>query len=219
MSKLSHIPSGLDDPSLLAIEFALSFDVAGGYVFEDSFQYRFGIARPVAMQPRSMTDMSENWNSAANVDRNDHSSLDPDRGGAGSNAGAASTNTLAARDAGGQASGSDASKSTLRSFDETTSERAPSTARADAATLSSENASTLAAPSIFETRVAASADDAEERSTGSMSLSSSDLELTVDDGVGQAVGIRFIGVDIPKGAIITNAYIQFTVDEVSTGTI
>ena len=39
-----------------------------------------------------------------------------------------------------------------------------------------------------------------------------------DDGTntGQTVGIRFTGIDIPEGAIITAAYIQFQVDEVDT---
>lgn len=64
--------------------------------------------------------------------------------------------------------------------------------------------------------VAAGSDDAEEASTGSMSLSSSDLEL-VNDGGAQTVGIRFTGVSIPLGATITNAYVQFTADEVTTG--
>jgi hypothetical protein len=61
-------------------------------------------------------------------------------------------------------------------------------------------------------------DDVEERSTGSMYTNSSDLEL-VDDGskIDQLIGIRFTGIDIPQGAIITAAYIQFQVDEVSTG--
>jgi hypothetical protein len=58
-------------------------------------------------------------------------------------------------------------------------------------------------------RVNASTDDAEEQSSGSMSLTSSDLEL-VDN---QVVGMRFNNIDIPQGAQIENAYIQFTVDE------
>lgn len=64
----------------------------------------------------------------------------------------------------------------------------------------------------FEVRVAAGSDDAEESASGSVSLTSSDLEL-VNDGSDQAVGIRFAGVAIPQGATITNAYVQFQVDE------
>jgi VCBS repeat-containing protein len=64
----------------------------------------------------------------------------------------------------------------------------------------------------IEVRVAASADDAEESSSGSVSLSSGDLEL-VYDGSNQTVGMRFNGISIPKGSTITSAYVQFTVDE------
>jgi len=72
-------------------------------------------------------------------------------------------------------------------------------------------------PTTFEKRVVSGLDDVEQNASGSMSVNSSDLEL-VDDGsaVGQTIGIRFTGIDIPQGAIITNAYIQFQVDEVST---
>ena len=59
-------------------------------------------------------------------------------------------------------------------------------------------------------------DDAEEASDGSMDLGSSDLEL-VDESSNQTVGIRFTNVKIPSGAAITNAYIQFTVDETDSG--
>jgi len=64
----------------------------------------------------------------------------------------------------------------------------------------------------LEVRVAASSDDAEESASGSMSLTSSDLEL-VYDGSNQTVGLRFNGISIPRGATIVNAYIQFQVDE------
>ena len=63
-----------------------------------------------------------------------------------------------------------------------------------------------------EVRVAASSDDAEEQATGGVSLTSSDLEL-VFDGSNQTVGMRFTGVDIPPGAEIVTAYVQFQVDE------
>jgi hypothetical protein len=73
------------------------------------------------------------------------------------------------------------------------------------------------APVIFEKRVISGADDVEERgSSGSMSTTSTDLELVFDNTTGQIVGIRFTGIAIPQGAIITNAYIQFKTDEVST---
>ena len=69
----------------------------------------------------------------------------------------------------------------------------------------------------FEKRIVSGLDDVEQNPSGSMYINSTDLEL-VDDGtiVGQTVGIRFTGIGIPQGTIITNAYIQFQVDEVST---
>ena len=74
-------------------------------------------------------------------------------------------------------------------------------------------------PTIFERRVASSADDVEQVAKGTMSLNSGDLELTTDGTKVQTVGIRFTGIDIPPGAIITNAYIQFTVDTVASGAV
>jgi len=66
-----------------------------------------------------------------------------------------------------------------------------------------------------EIRVASGSDDAEERSSGRMSLTSSDLELVYDRGI-QKVGMRFNGVGIPQGATIVKAYVQFKVDEVNS---
>jgi len=74
-----------------------------------------------------------------------------------------------------------------------------------------------ASANVFETRVSSDNDDAEEKvSNGDMYLDSSDLEL-VNDGGDQLIGMRFTGVSIPQGATITNAYIQFTVDELDSG--
>jgi VCBS repeat-containing protein len=69
-------------------------------------------------------------------------------------------------------------------------------------------------PSMVDVRVATGNDDAEERQSGTMYLTSSDLEL-VDDGsrIDQTIGMRFTGIDIPQGAIITAASIQFQTDE------
>jgi hypothetical protein len=75
----------------------------------------------------------------------------------------------------------------------------------------------MAIPSqIFEKRVVSGADDVEQGASGSMSLTSSDLELVTDGTNTQRVGLRFTGIDIPEGAIITNAYIQFRTDEVGS---
>ena len=57
-------------------------------------------------------------------------------------------------------------------------------------------------------------DDAEEKkSNGSVSRGSGDLELGNDrsdlTGSNLIVGVRYQGVDVPQGAVITNAYIRF----------
>ncbi len=72
-----------------------------------------------------------------------------------------------------------------------------------------------AGQNTVDVRVAKGVDDVEESSTGSMYVNSSDLEL-VYDGSNQVVGMRFRGVSVPKGATITNAYLQFKVDETSS---
>jgi hypothetical protein len=70
---------------------------------------------------------------------------------------------------------------------------------------------------ILDIPIRTGADDAEENnSSGAVSLGSSDLELTTDGTTVQTVGLRFTNVTVPRGATITNAYVQFSVDEVST---
>jgi outer membrane protein assembly factor BamB len=66
----------------------------------------------------------------------------------------------------------------------------------------------------FVVPVAHGDDDAEEGEIGSVRLTSSDLELTEDDGK-QTVGIRFASVPVPQGARVKRAYVQFEVDEPS----
>lgn len=61
-------------------------------------------------------------------------------------------------------------------------------------------------------RVSHADDDAEETETGMVDLSSSDLELTFDDG-NQTIGLRFDSVPLSKDAEILEAYLQFTCDE------
>ncbi|NND13970.1 MAG: hypothetical protein HKO10_08395, partial [Acidimicrobiia bacterium] len=70
--------------------------------------------------------------------------------------------------------------------------------------------------SVVDVRVSANSDDAEEDATGPVDLGSSDLELVYDSGGNQTVGIRFASVNIPKGASVANAYVQFQVDEINT---
>ncbi len=73
----------------------------------------------------------------------------------------------------------------------------------------------VAADIIFERRVNSSSDDAEEQTSGSVGLTSSDLEL-VQESSAQQIGIRFQGMDIPPGATIVNAWVQFQADETDT---
>ena len=66
----------------------------------------------------------------------------------------------------------------------------------------------------FTKQVSQPSDDAEEKvSNGHIDLSSSDLELVDEGGSKQEVGIRFNDITIPQGAIISSAFVQFTVDE------
>jgi MSHA biogenesis protein MshQ len=71
-----------------------------------------------------------------------------------------------------------------------------------------------------EIRVSSKHDDAEELiSDGNMYRDSSDLELGYDDYAGglQIVGMRFQSVNIPQGATINSAYIDFETDETDSG--
>ena len=62
----------------------------------------------------------------------------------------------------------------------------------------------IAAIQIVDVQVNSGGDDAEESDT-SVSLTSSDLELTVDKGINQTIGIRFNNVNVPDTAIISRA--------------
>jgi len=68
---------------------------------------------------------------------------------------------------------------------------------------------------VIERRISSGANDVEERADGSVYRDSSDLEL-VYDRQEQIVGLRFNKLDLPAGATVTNAWIQFEVDEVNT---
>jgi len=71
-----------------------------------------------------------------------------------------------------------------------------------------------------DVRIADSSDDVEEdvASGGGMELGSSDLELGHEGAASatslQTVGVRFTGVDIPKGVTIKKAWVQFAADDV-----
>jgi len=72
---------------------------------------------------------------------------------------------------------------------------------------------------IWETRISSGSDDAEEDvSGGGVDLTSSDLELFHDGGRLQVIGLRFVDIPIPKGAIIDDAFVEFTCDEIGGGT-
>ncbi|WP_418639516.1 fibronectin type III domain-containing protein [Winogradskyella sp.] len=71
--------------------------------------------------------------------------------------------------------------------------------------------------------IIASGDDAEEFiSTGVVSYTSSDLEFVTDTdnatNYDQIIGLRFNNINIPKGATIHRAYVQFQADEATSDT-
>ena len=77
--------------------------------------------------------------------------------------------------------------------------------------------------STIEVSITAGADDAEEfasavggETVGAVNLTSSDLELCFDSE-NQYVGMLFRDMQIPVGATVTNAYVQFTVDKAVEG--
>ena len=66
--------------------------------------------------------------------------------------------------------------------------------------------------------IATKADDAEQSvSSGSVSLTGSDLELGADGPTPQLVGLRFAAAGVPPAATVVEAHVRFQVDEVSTG--
>ncbi|TWX70672.1 hypothetical protein ESZ36_03135 [Colwellia demingiae] len=72
-----------------------------------------------------------------------------------------------------------------------------------------------------QVRINSSNDAAEELiSDGKMYRNSTDLEFSYDSFAGglQIIGMRFKSVDIPKGATINSAYIEFETDERDSGT-
>jgi hypothetical protein len=76
----------------------------------------------------------------------------------------------------------------------------------------------------IDSKIANGNDDVEERlaRANEIDITSSDLEFPHEDaGMGdpQVIGLRFIDIAVPKGATITNASIQFKVDETKDGTL
>ena len=68
---------------------------------------------------------------------------------------------------------------------------------------------------VLNIPITASADDAEEAASGSVSRNNGDLELALD-ATPQTVGLRFQSVSVPQGATILSAYVQFRADEKSS---
>lgn len=61
--------------------------------------------------------------------------------------------------------------------------------------------------------ITASSDDAEQnKNNNNVNLTSSDLEMMTDGGTPQLIGLRFTNLNIPQGAYIESAFIQFTAD-------
>jgi hypothetical protein len=70
----------------------------------------------------------------------------------------------------------------------------------------------------LSTRISTGIDDVEEYNNGTILTNSDDIELVYDSNStgNQTVGLRFRGITIPKGAVITKSYLKFTTDEVTT---
>ncbi|MFE8070300.1 Ig-like domain-containing protein [Marinobacteraceae bacterium S3BR75-40.1] len=68
----------------------------------------------------------------------------------------------------------------------------------------------------LEKRISSGMDDVEERAGGNMYTDSSDIELVYDNNGDQTVGLRFTGIEVPQGATITRAWVQFTADETNS---
>ena len=79
---------------------------------------------------------------------------------------------------------------------------------------------------VIDIQISEKNDDVEELENGAIWKNNKDLELCYDDYVSnsqglvghQHIGLRFQNVNIPQGAAISNAYIQFTADETDSET-
>ncbi|MAQ75226.1 MAG: hypothetical protein CL613_02700 [Aquimarina sp.] len=71
-------------------------------------------------------------------------------------------------------------------------------------------------PNTVEVAITQGSDDVEEDKNGAIYDNSSDLELVYDsynNSSYQVIGLYFRGLNVPRNANITNAYLQFTADE------
>ncbi|MFT4563407.1 MAG: type IV pilus assembly protein PilY1, partial [Gammaproteobacteria bacterium] len=80
-----------------------------------------------------------------------------------------------------------------------------------------ERAAGTCTPGTTTSRIIAGADDAESRLGGSLVYSdtSSDLQISREDGYEQIIGMRFRSVSIPAGTNITDARLTFTINDTS----
>lgn len=69
----------------------------------------------------------------------------------------------------------------------------------------------------LQSKISSGDDDAEEASDGVVNLSSSDLEM-VQEATTQTIGLRFRNISIPANTTILEASLEFTVDEIHSGT-
>ncbi len=70
-----------------------------------------------------------------------------------------------------------------------------------------------APPALFNLPISSGVNDADEAQGGTVQRNIADLELGTGSSVPSTAALRFTGVQIPNGATITNAQVQFTVDE------
>jgi hypothetical protein len=71
---------------------------------------------------------------------------------------------------------------------------------------------------VLDVLISDGSDDAEEEEqTGAVTRTSSDLEFSSDLGDLQIAGLRFPGIAIPQESVINRAYLQFQVDEATSG--
>lgn len=74
------------------------------------------------------------------------------------------------------------------------------------------------ASAVFETYIQSGSDDVEEtKSSGSLNLSSPDLDLPFSYNNEQIIGVRLRDINVPKNATISNAYLSFQVRSQTTG--
>ncbi len=66
-------------------------------------------------------------------------------------------------------------------------------------------------------QVANGSDDAEEKLGENANLSSNALQLIRQGGSNQEVGMRFAGVQLPQGAMVQEAYLEFTANDSDSG--